>query len=107
MDRYSNAVEIVMKEACGDSDSEGDLDSADFDAMEYINLRFPNQHSLESLDAVIRETDERIGHLDDSISEVCSCRGYAVCFVFFPALISFRRLSCVYVLRPGGAKGEY
>ncbi len=49
---------------------DGELDAADFDAIEYINRKFPTESSLEGLDPFLGRTDREVKHLDEAISEV-------------------------------------
>ncbi len=54
-----------------DGDRDPDLDAADFEAIEYINRKFPTEASLEGLDLYLARTDREVKQLDDAISEVC------------------------------------
>ena len=60
----------VMTFEPADGERDPDLDAADFEAIEYINRKFPSEASLEGLDLYLARTDREVKQLDDQISEV-------------------------------------
>ncbi|KAJ3298080.1 Vacuolar protein sorting-associated protein 53 [Borealophlyctis nickersoniae] len=46
------------------------LDSSDFDPIEYINLIFPNEHALATVDNVLQKLRLKIGRMDKEIRDL-------------------------------------
>ena len=63
----SARVEEAIRQVLGASADE--LDGPTFDALSFVNKRFPDEKSLEGLDAAIAGYDKEIGMLDASILE--------------------------------------
>jgi hypothetical protein len=63
--------QVVTFEGVDGEAGDAELDAADFEAVEYINRRFPTEAALEGLDVYLARTDREVKHLDDAISEVC------------------------------------
>eukprot|EP00126_Sphaerothecum_destruens_P005560 Sdes_comp18879_c0_seq1m9314 len=61
---FSAEVEKAITECIP---SEDPLDSANFNAADYINTLFPNEHSLNNIDAVLGKLKHKISKLDEEI----------------------------------------
>uniref|UniRef100_A0A7S1XQR9 Vps53 N-terminal domain-containing protein n=1 Tax=Phaeomonas parva TaxID=124430 RepID=A0A7S1XQR9_9STRA len=59
------------------TDDWGALDREDFDAVEYINLRFPTEHSLSLLPPYASEVQSRIATLDGELSAAVAAQSHA------------------------------
>lgn len=56
----------IKKVLAGETD---DFDTPEFDAVEWVNHKFPDEKSLESLDKCIASTEAEVKELDESILE--------------------------------------
>mmetsp|Transcript_7164 Transcript_7164/g.11810 ORF Transcript_7164/g.11810 Transcript_7164/m.11810 type:complete len:972 (-) Transcript_7164:1024-3939(-) len=61
---FSPELELVIAEVLPRNDPFG---NPDFDAVDYINREFPNEHSLGNLDSKIQELKTNIKQLDEDI----------------------------------------
>lgn len=62
--RYSPAVEAAMTEVCPPRDA---FDAADFDPVEYLNSRFPDEGSLTALPAFVEEASDRLRRAENDL----------------------------------------
>ncbi|CAD2217561.1 vps53-like domain protein [Angomonas deanei] len=62
--RYSDAVEKAIAEVCPPRDA---FDAGDFDPVEYLNSRFPDENSLAALPAFLEETNKRLRQTESDL----------------------------------------
>lgn len=62
--RYSEEVEKAIAEVCPPRDA---FDAADFDPVEYLNSRFPNEASLTALPIFLEETNNRLRQTENEL----------------------------------------